>query len=77
MTTEALEKSKAIQFAGEQVDTGVVKFNLTDMLLIVMGALGILTAAISAFCRNSCDAGRTVRQQKDAVMSEGIPTDSR
>ena len=43
-------------------------FNLTDLLPIVVGALGILAASISVFCGDSCEADVTVRQWKDADL---------
>ena len=56
MVTEAAEKNKTIQFVMEPADTGTREFDLSDMLPIVAGTLGILAVLTSMFCGDSCDA---------------------
>ncbi len=70
MVTIARDKDKPIQYAKEHADTWIEESNLTNMLPIVVGAIGVLAASISIFCGDSCDADGTVRQRNDAAMSE-------
>ena len=54
----------------EMSEQAVEQFNPMDLLLMVVGTLGMLSASINASCKHSGDADRAVCQWNDAAMSE-------